>query len=343
MALSAGADLVLELPYPYSSSGAEFFASAAVRILSAAGVGTLCFGSECADIDALKRAASLCEGDQFSEAYKDIAGVGVGSATSFFEAYTHVSGESFPGGSNDLLGVAYIRAIIRNKLNIDPIAIKREGSAYNDGELTSESGYPSALMIRNALGDGLGKIEKCLPEKAYEILADCVSSGKAPCDIKKIESAVLAFFRLADPETLAKANIAEAGGGLAERICKFARIARSYDELVSITSGKNYTRSRVRRAILSLMTGATEEDVRRAPAYTTVLGFNGAGRELLAAQRKRDDGEIAFVTKPADAPALSESAARQFYLSERADALFTLAKPSPSENGEYLLRSPEIM
>ena len=175
MALSAGADLVLELPYPYSSSGAEFFASAAVRILSAAGVGTLCFGSECADIDALKRAASLCEGDQFSEAYKDIAGVGVGSATSFFEAYTHVSGESFPGGSNDLLGVAYIRAIIRNKLNIDPIAIKREGSAYNDGELTSESGYPSALMIRNALGDGLGKIEKCLPEKAYEILPTLTS------------------------------------------------------------------------------------------------------------------------------------------------------------------------
>jgi predicted nucleotidyltransferase len=195
-------------------------------------------------------------------------------------------------------------------------------------------------MIRNSLGEGLDKIKNCLPEKSFEILCECASRGKAPSDIKNVERAVLAFFRLADPAALAKENIAEAGGGLAERVCKFSRIAKSYDELVGMTSGKNYTNSRVRRVILACMTGATEDDVRRTPAYSTVLGFNSAGRELLAAQRKREDGEIVFITKPADAPALSESAARQFYLSERADALFTLASPEPDEKGEYISRSP---
>ena len=342
MAIKCGADLVVELPYPYSSSGAEFFASAAVKILNAAGVGAICFGSECADIDALTRAANICESEFFSNVYKNIAGVGAGSAAAFFEAYKYVSGEDFPGGSNDLLGVAYIRAIIKNGFNIVPVAIKREGSAYTDSEIDMSNDYPSALMIRNAIGEGLEKIEKSLPCASFETFKRCVQNGDAPVDIKNIESAILAFFRLADPDVLSNKKTAEAGGGLAERLCKCAKTAKSYDELVAMTSNKNYTESRVRRAILSSMTGATEEDIRRTPAYSTVLGFNNSGREILASLRKAET-EIAFVTKPADAEVISEKAARQSELSEKADALFTLAKPTPAESGEYLMRSPYII
>ena len=342
MAAKCGADLVLELPYPYSSSGAEFFSAAAVKILDSAGVGTLCFGSECADIEKLKMAAAICEGESFAEAYKNISGGGVGSATAFFEAYKHVSGEDFPGGSNDLLGVAYIRAIIKNGFDIVPVAIKREGSAYTDGEIDTSNGYPSALMIRNAIGEGLEKIEESIPCASFETLKRCVENGDAPCDIKNIESAVLAFFRLTDPDALSNMNIAESGGGLAERLCKCAKSAKSYDELVDMTSNKNYTESRVRRAILSSMTGATEADIRLTPAYSTVFAFNTQGREILASLRKAET-EIAFVTKPADAEGVSDAAARQSALSEKADALFTLAKPTAAASGEYKLKSPVII
>ena len=342
MAVKCGADLVLELPYPYSSSGAEFFAAAAVKILSSVGVGTICFGSESADVDALTRAASICESESFARNYQSISGGGIGSAAAFFDAYENVSGERFPGGSNDLLGVAYIRAIIRNELDIDPIAIKREGSAYTDGEIDASCGYPSALMIRNALGEGLEKTEKSLPLASFETLSACISKGDAPCNIRRIESAVLAFFRLADVEALANMNIAEASGGLAERLCKCSRTAKSYDEFVNMTSNKNYTESRVRRAILSSMTGTNEEDIRRTPAYSTVLAFNDVGREILASLRKAET-EIAFVTKPADADSISDEAARQSALSEKADALFTLAKPTAAASGEYKLKSPVII
>lgn len=342
MAVKCGADLVLELPYPYSSSGAEFFASAAVKILSSAGVGTICFGSESADVDALTRAASICESESFARNYQSISGGGIGSAAAFFESYENVSGEKFPGGSNDLLGVAYIRAIIRNGIDMIPVAIKREGSAYNDGELDNSNIYPSALMIRNTLAKGLDKIEKSLPRASFETISECIAKGDAPCDIKRIESAVLAFFRLADAEALANMNIAEAGGGLVEKLCKCSRTAKSYEELVNLVSGKNYTESRVRRVILACMTGAVEEDIRRAPAYSTVLAFNDLGREILASLR-RAETEIAFVTKPADAASLSARAERQSWLSEKADALFTLAKPKPTESGEYIARSPYII
>ena len=44
MALAGGADLVLELPFPWSASGAEHFATAGVRVLSRLSVDTLTFG-----------------------------------------------------------------------------------------------------------------------------------------------------------------------------------------------------------------------------------------------------------------------------------------------------------
>ena len=46
-----GADAVVELPFPFSCAGAEFFAAAGVEILNRLGVGELWFGSECGDLE----------------------------------------------------------------------------------------------------------------------------------------------------------------------------------------------------------------------------------------------------------------------------------------------------
>ena len=57
MALRNGADLVLELPAFYACGSAEYFALGAVSLLDKLGVvDSLCFGSECGDIDALSKA-----------------------------------------------------------------------------------------------------------------------------------------------------------------------------------------------------------------------------------------------------------------------------------------------
>ena len=117
---------------------------------------------------------------------------------------------------------------------------------------------------------------------------------------------------------------------------------KSYDELVNAVSGKTYTESRVRRVILASILGVSEDDIRRTPAYSTVLAFNGGGREILASLRKAET-EIDFVTKPADAEDISEDAKRQSILSEKADSIFTLAKPTPAASGEYKLKFPVII
>ena len=53
MAIAAGADLVLELPFPYACASAAYFAGAGVEILCRLGVDTLAFGSESGDLSRL--------------------------------------------------------------------------------------------------------------------------------------------------------------------------------------------------------------------------------------------------------------------------------------------------
>ena len=76
------------------------------------------------------------------------------------------------------------------------------------------------------------------------------------------------------------------------------------------------------------------------PMQGIVLGFNDIGREILAELRKK--GKMPFVTKPADSTELGTAALRQRELSNRADALFTLATPTKTDSGEYVKKSPFI-
>ena len=55
-AIDCGANLVLELPFPFSMSSAEFFAKAGVKILNSLGVvDYISFGSESGDIYSLEK------------------------------------------------------------------------------------------------------------------------------------------------------------------------------------------------------------------------------------------------------------------------------------------------
>ena len=58
MALSGGADMVIELPTCYATASAEYFAMGAISILNQLGcVDSVCFGSESGDITMLSKIA----------------------------------------------------------------------------------------------------------------------------------------------------------------------------------------------------------------------------------------------------------------------------------------------
>ncbi len=333
-AVASGADIVLELPYPYSSASAEYFAAAGVCILDSLGTCEMNFGSECGDIELLSEVAKVTASEDFSKCYKNILQkkTDIGSAAAYAEAYYGLTGENLPTTPNDILGISYIRAAIKTGTNMKLTAIKREGTGFSD-DTVKENEYPSATAIRKCFS--LGEYEKgygYMPSGASEIYREAYKEGLFPTDTEKISTAAVAFFRLTSPEALDK--IAEAVGGVGRRLSAAAKEATDFEAMIALASTKRYTDARLRRAAIYCLTGVTEDDIKEPPKYTTLLAANKRGREFLAA---RDKDGIAVVTKPADAPIC-----RQTELSRNLDALFTLCLPKERESEEFLRRSPKI-
>ena len=325
-----GADLVLELPFPWCSASAEYFARASVGILSEL-CDTLIFGSECGDIDLLCRVAETADSDSFRAEYKQMLSEGRGSAEAYFSLLKEMSGYEL--SSNDLLGVEYIRAIRRTDSKMIPLTVKRQGSGYLDSSL--EGAYPSATAIRKAWREaGVDRAREHIPPAAFEVYRRAEREGNIT-DTSFIDSAVVSFFRLASGDSIE--GFAETGGGIGGRLCSVARESVSYEELVEKAKTKRYTDSKLRRAILFSMAGVSDEMLKSDPEYTTLLAANGKGREILSANRKNQG--LRIITKGADSP--RDSA--QFKVTERLDALFTLARENRAEASAMLKKNITII
>lgn len=318
-AIRAGADLVLELPYPWCSASAEFFAEAAVSILSPI-CDTLIFGSECGDTDLLARAADAADRGDFREEYARLCSEGEGSAKAYFDLLARSSGVEF--SSNDLLGIEYIRAVRRNGNKLSVRTVKRQGTEYR-GEDIAKGELPSATALRAAWAKkDLASSAEYMPAEVFAVMKKAAERGELT-DISMLDSAAVSFFRLHEGAELE--HFAENGGGLANRICGAARESVSYDELVDRVRTKRYTDARIRRAMLFAMTAVKEELLHSPVGYTVLLGASMAGRELLAELRKKH--RLPIITKAADAPRNSG----QYIATEKLDSLFTLARRSRAE------------
>ena len=333
-AVASGADLVLELPYPYSSASAEYFAAAGVCILDSLGVDEMNFGSECGDIDLLSEVAAVTASKSFSECYKNILkrNPEIGSASAYAEAYFELTGKKLPTTPNDILGISYLRAAIKAGTNMTLTAVKREGAGFSDDSV-KENEYPSATAIRKLFRSGcFEKGFEYMPSAAAEIYREAQREELFPTDADKLSSAVVSFFRLTDPESLD--CIAEAGGGVGRRLCAAAKETTDFESMIALTATKRYTDARLHRAAIYCLTGVTEDDIKETPKYTLLLAANKRGRDFLSS---RDENGLKVVTKPADAPKC-----RQTELSHKLDAIFTMCLPKARKAEEFFRRSPKI-
>lgn len=334
-AVRCGADLVLELPFPYSCAGAEFFATAGVRIADSLGVvDALSFGSECGNIDIITKTAKNLLSPVFIE--KVSFGAERSKEKSYAAIREEVYEETFGGAGilkepNNILAIEYVKAIIRQKSAIRPITLLREGAGYGELELSYLS-CPSAASIRAAIKkDGIERVRGYMPHGAYEVYKD---GGYA--DISYLERGILAGLRLADPDDFD--DIAEASGGLGRRICEASKEANSLGELFSLAATKKYTNARIRRAVLYYFAGVREEDLKALPLYTQLLGATSKGREIL----KYSKNNFIVLTKPAEYKKCDEEVQKQIKLSHRADSIYALMQPTAKSAYEYITASPYI-
>lgn len=141
-AADAGADIVLELPFPFSSSSGEYFASSGVNLLNSVGVCKIVFGSESGDISLLTRASVVKDSEEFSKYFKSLP-ISNGISHNYDEAMKHFGITLL---SNDKLGSEYVRIINKEKFAIEPIAIKMLCGISHSSEIREK-------LYNNSLAD----------------------------------------------------------------------------------------------------------------------------------------------------------------------------------------------
>lgn len=340
IAAEAGADLVLELPFPYSASSAESFAEAGVNIAARLGCDTLFFGSECGDISLLERAAEVTLTESFAQCYTELSKTTLGTTAAYTRALEMALGEQkLQINANDLLGISYIRAIKKHNYPLSPAAILRLGDGYN-AETVSGGGYPSATALRKlicaAAEDTVtlrAVLDGTMDGSAVDRIVSACDRLDMPTDMDRLGGFIHAYYRLADEKALE--NCAEMTGGLAAKLCRTAKETISYQDFFSALRNKHHTDAHLRRAILFGIIGVKRDDLLRAPDYTTLLASSGKGREFLRSIRK--SSQIAIITKPASAHQCPQTE-----LSKRAEALFTLTLPKPRDGGYMTRLSPFV-
>lgn len=300
MAINCGADLVLELPSPFSCSTAEKFARGAISILSDLKVvASLSFGCE-DDFLSLSDAADLLNDEFVDSKIREYLEEGVTYVKAREQALTDFAPElrDVLKKPNNILAIEYLRALPET---IAPIAIPREGANHDSAEIDSK--FASASLIRELIREKkYDEIKPLMPESAYSVLMRAIDNKDAPVILS--DAAVLSHLKRLSAEDFK--SIPDVSEGLENRIIKGLNSANTVSELTDIIKTKRYTHARIRRIIMNAYLGITREE---APTYARVLALNGTGKKVLSLARKVS--KIPIITKPAsgkDIPAFANEA-----------------------------------
>ena len=335
----SGADAVLELPFPYAASSAEFFGRAGVEILERLCVDEIWFGSEMGDLAPLWRYAEVAESAAFQAAYAEAAEGDGGTASTYFALLSKMANDANAVCEpNDILAISYLRAVRNLNAKIRPVTIKREGSGYSEKELVMGA-FPSATALRQAWEKNeIEAIMPYLPGVCGEVSRREGKAKTAPATLKNAEALVLGMLAL----TPAKELEAYAGlcGGLAGRICESAKKAATIEEFWSHCATKKYPDARIRRGVLAALLRVREEDQRAPVSYVRLLAANDTGRAFLSAARRISD--LPVVTRQTDLPQ-TPAAERQFELESASAILYSKCLPRASAADEQLRRPPVIL
>ena len=200
-AVLCGVNLVLEIPFPFSLTSAEFYAKSGVAIADKIGVvDYLCFGSESGKTDELLRVAENMLSEKYADAMKDlkVADSETGYAKICEMAYKQAfPNDAFTGLSspNNILALEYIKALNTAHSKIKPYAIKRIGAEYDQKEIV-DGNIQSATAIRTLIVKDLESASAYMQNSTFSALREAELNGLFPIDCEKISSAVISSFLL---------------------------------------------------------------------------------------------------------------------------------------------------
>ena len=282
ISLYYGVDLVIELPYVFATESADKFAKASIEILNYLNVDKLVFGSETNNIDKLKEAADIqLNNKKYNKLIKDFLDEGINYPSALSKALFEISGKKIDK-PNDILGISYIREIMKSESSIEPICIKRNND-YNSIDLNE--GITSATSIRYALANN-ENISNYVPNKVTEFINN-------PIFIDNYFE-ILKYKILTEKDLSIYQTVDE---GIENRIKKYIINSKDLNELILKIKTKRYTYNKLNRMFTHILCNFTKEEASKFEdiEYIRILGFNIKGQAYLNKIKK--DIDIPIITK----------------------------------------------
>ncbi len=276
IALLSGIDLVIELPFIFATQSADVFAKTSIEILDKLNVDYVVFGSETNDINKLTMLAKTqINNKKYDKLVKEYLDKGVNYPTALSKALYQLTDKKIDK-PNDILGVSYIREILKLNSNITPICIKRSND-YNSIELNDN--ITSASSIRYALLNG-DNVKNYVPEYVYDYL-------KNPIFTKNYFN--LLKYKIMTENTLEEYQTVDEG--IQNRIKKCIIKSKDLDDLILKVKTKRYTYNKLSRMFIHILCNLKKEEVKKYNkiSYIRVLGFNIKGRNYLNEIKKSID------------------------------------------------------
>ena len=260
IALSEGIDIVIELPFVYSTQSADKFAYGALKLLNHMGVKKIIFGSECNDVEKLKDIATRQLDKNIDEKVKQYLDKGLNYPTALAKAI-----DCDIDSPNDLLGISYIKQILINNYNIEAITIKRTNDYH--GKDKNKSNIISASSIRNLINKNKN-IKKYVPKNVNKYIYNNTD-----------------YFNLLKYKILSDINILNTyqtvDEGIEGRIKKYIYNSNNLDELINNIKTKRYTYNKINRMFIHILTSLTKEEAQLDISYVRVLGFKESAKGYL--------------------------------------------------------------
>lgn len=325
LAVSCGLDAVFELPFIYAVSGAGEFAAAGISLLNSLGaVDYVAFGAEDNAPELFDEISQLMteEPEEYSLRLKSLLKGGHSFASARAAALSEVFGDTCAAiinKPNNILAIEYCTALKKTGSHIKPVIITRKYSDYNSTELNPA--VSSASAINRAIYDSgnYSNIKGNVPEAVYSFIADNFNR-RLPVyhdDMSQLLQHKRLFSNTADPNDnpggkkygninpngkYTGTEIYDMSTEIENRLKKLP-VNDTISNVAGALKTRNYTYTRVCRALVHYIFGVTGEEFQREKAdgyirYARLLSFRKDSGAML--KEIKSKATVPVITKMAD-------------------------------------------
>ena len=261
---------------------------------------------------------------------------------------------------NNILGIEYCKAILRENSSISPVSIKREGNDYHENTL-SENHFPSASAIRNAIlnfnapsiGDSsdtkhshcflsessetsiqnfaflADMAKKFLPANSLELFLQAISGNRF---LLENDLDTLYRYCLLQETEESLCTYLDMSHALARRILSCRDQYETFSQFASLLKTKEITQARIQRALLHMLL-----HIQSVPAQIPYAGSGISKKQFCASGQNKKCGSIPLLTKLPDASAVLENAPQAMDLLNKTNfRIQSLRKHSGTKKQRFL-------